>query len=169
MQITVEDLKAEVESAWCDVQQPDIEILNRLFGKDHADFLSSLKPIQVDIESEHFSTLELAMDFSGPAQAAYMGGYLLKFLESFEIQEKIAFPVEIMLRADVISTLTAPTFLSETVKPNLPHPCWIAIAHVAEFMLSNRDLFVLTEDQSERLQNMAQYITWVTRIEKTNQ
>ena len=118
---------------------------------DAAEKVADMAPIDVDLRDDAFADIELAMDFPQDLQAQLLGAYLLALLDSYKIQKKINFPNNIALRADVITTLSDRRFWVDTMRPNLPPECWMAVADVADFMVAERDAFALTEEQCETL------------------
>jgi hypothetical protein len=140
------EVAGQVECAWSAVPAPPhaaMEYFTIGWGSGERELFLDVKPGDVDREHSRFLVADVLAEMSPVATAAYLGPYLVTFLEDLAFQEREGYFSEPMVRGAVLSVLTLPTSWSAVLQPNLSLDCKHALGAAVSYMLRSRELLKL--------------------------
>ncbi|MDQ7918067.1 hypothetical protein RBU60_10805 [Mesonia sp. MT50] len=136
----------EIKNAWKATKAPpdsEMQYFTKGFGGGDASVFLNVRPMDIDQENERFLIGDALGEMSPVAASAYLGPYLLAFLEDLKFQEDQGFFSEPMLRGSVISFLSLPRTWSVYLKPNLTKDSKTALLLTVDYILQKKDLLKL--------------------------
>lgn len=156
--VTTSELQALVRAAWAQLPAPpaeDMKIMDWGWGKSAARAFTGISPMDVDIRSPGFLAATPLLQLPPRAAAAYLGTYLLSLLDSLAFQESVGLFDDFVTRPHTLGCLTNSRFWDEVIRQHLPRTCQQAVIDVARFLATKQEALALTEEQAERLLELA--------------
>jgi hypothetical protein len=151
---TYEVILDEVRRAWSDVPAAnldDIASIRIRSGKESAQAFEGVKPIDVDIESTGFLSATPLFELRPRAAAAYLGTYLIFYLDDYGIQLAAGVPTDVFNRAHLITFLTRPNFWADFARPHLDGKCIDALGKTVAFVIEHAEDLLLSDKEIDRL------------------
>ena len=117
------------------------------WGEEAARAFVGVAPVDVDIGSQGFYAATPLLDLPPRAAAAYLGTFIMSLLKGLEFQQKSGVFYDVLSRAHTLTCLTLPSFWERVIRPHLPPTCHEVLAQVVSFLVSQRELLAMNEDQ----------------------
>jgi hypothetical protein len=155
------EVARQIERAWSAVPAPPRTAMDYFtvgWGSGERDLFLDVKPSDIDREHSRFLVADVLAEMSPVATAAYLGPYLVTFLEDLAFQEREGFFSEPMVRGSVLSLLTLPTSWPAVLQPNLPPECKRALSAAVSYILGSRELLKLEAGDVDALEALSRSI-----------
>jgi hypothetical protein len=117
--------------------------------------MTGVAPKDVDTSTSSFLACTPLLDLPSSAAAAYLGTYLLSFLEGMEYQEEHGVFFDLLTRAHTLNCLSDPNFWVRVIRPHLSSECQAALASVARFIRERRDSLALSPEQADYIVSLS--------------
>lgn len=153
-----DELDAVVRAAWAVVPAPpqdDLKLLAWACGTASWRILAGVRPVDVDISSPAFLGCTPLMDLPPRAAAAYLGSYLLSFVDGIAFQENSVVFYDIVTRSHVLFCLGDTDFWAQVIRPELPDECIAAIADVCRYIADHRAELAVDGPAAQRILDLA--------------
>jgi hypothetical protein len=105
----------------------------------------------VDISSPSFLGCTPLLELPPAAAAAYLGTYLMSFLEGLKFQEESVIFYDVMTRAHLLSCLENEHFWRDTIHPHLSAACRRAVAEFCALVFDRRQMVGLSDNEADRI------------------
>ncbi len=150
-------LRAEVHAAWDPWPAPppsDLQILAREWGGPVWRAFAGIPPMKVDIDSAEFLGCTPLLNLPPQAAAAYLGTYLLSFLDGAAFQHSVGVFHDPVTRAHVISCLKGERFWRTCLIPWMSPPARTTLLHFVDYLDRYRDDFSLPPEDVSRMRRL---------------
>lgn len=155
---TANELYAAVRDAWASIPAPPAEDLKYMawgWGEEAARAFVGIAPVDVDIGSRGFHAATPLLELPPRAAAAYLGTFVMSLLEGIEFQQTFGIFDDVLSRAHTLTSLTLPDFWERVIRPWLPPKCRKVLEQVISFLVSERELLALTQEQVDTMLALA--------------
>jgi hypothetical protein len=155
---TVSELRTAVREAWAPIPAPPEEDLQYMawgWGEQAEQAFVGVAPVDVDITSRGFHAATPLLDLPPRAAAAYLGTFLDSLLKGIEFQQAVGIFTDVTSRAHTLTCLTLPRFWEKAIRPHLPLTAQQVLAEVVAFLVSQRKLLALTQQQVDTMTQLA--------------
>ncbi len=154
----VESVIADVRAAWSAVPAPSGEnpksIASVCGGAAWRTFVG-IRPVDVDTSSPSFLGCTPLRELPSAWAAAYLGTYLLSFLEGLKFQdERVAF-YDVLTRAHLLACLEDANFWRDVIRANLSVECREAVSHFCNLLSERHRMVALSKDRADRIVDLS--------------
>ena len=156
--ITTDSMIEAVYNAWSNVPPSPIDDLKCIgwsCGEESLNEFVGVPPVKVDRSSSGFLSCTPLLELPDTACAAYLGSYLLSFLEGLRFQEKNGIFYDILTRAHVLHCLSQPCFWENIIRLHVSHDAQKILSELCSYLASRRELLALSENQTNLIENLS--------------
>ncbi|WP_156339184.1 hypothetical protein [Chondromyces crocatus] len=151
-----EILHARIRDAWSDFPTPHPDHLQQIAWA-HPGLLEAfagVAPIDVKTTSNAFQGCTPLLDLRPEAAAAYLGPFLLSFLQGAQDQRTLGIFVDLIPRAHLLTCLGLESFWRCTIGPHVAPRAASTLAAFIDYLCRGRRDFAITEANAETMRTL---------------
>jgi hypothetical protein len=150
----VDTVIADVRAAWSTVPAPSDEDVNYVAwvcGEAGSRAFAGIAPMDVDTSSPGFLGCTPLRELPPGWAAAYLGTYLVSFLDGLKFQDEHVIFYDILTRAHLLACLEDTDFWQDVIRRHLSLECRQALTKFAALLRERHQMVGLSDNRAERI------------------